>query len=497
MSPCLTDSAIAEFVQGVSTAAEALAVEAHVARCAQCRALLSQSSSALLPPDAPPRSRRRVGRAGIVAVTIGIIGLVGAGAWRRLRPRPAGPAPGSSLALIDGGTGSTGVMLGELLRASLGNAGVRVIAGDTTARAAREFGSSATPGQWQRRLGVTQLVMLATETETASGQVTVALSLWPPASSPLREAGSAADLVTLARRLDARVRTAWQWRAPPPGELPAPTGAALRAYAEGLLAHGRGDEAGALARWTEAARLAPNDALIATALAEALVTLGRPRPAHDLAARALAEAERLPPPWRAQVTTRAQLAARGEPAASDDVAAPELAAATQALRAGDGAAARGAAQAAARAATSSGATTALAASHRLESAAALLLGDVAQARALAADAVARAAALDDGAEEIDALLALGVAQAAGRAGGPAADSAAAEPSFTRALERARALGRLDRVARALEDLAALAARAGRDDEAARWLAALADAADRAGEAAAAAAARRQRAALIR
>src|SRR5205807_2132560 len=84
---------------------------------------------------------------------------------------------------------------------------------------------------------------------------------WPAAPS-LREVGSADDLPALAQRLALRVRAAWRWPAPAGGDARVttallPPGAALRPWAEGLAAHRRGDEAGALARWTEATALAP------------------------------------------------------------------------------------------------------------------------------------------------------------------------------------------------------------------------------------------------
>jgi hypothetical protein len=380
------------------------------------------------------------------------------------------------------------VALGELLRASLGGeSALLVVDGETSARAARELGgapaelTAATAEAWRRRLGVARLIVLATAAE-ADGRIAVTLSPWPPAA-PIRDTGDADDLddlAALAARLDGSVRAAWQLRARATQATRLPSGPALRAYAEGLLAHRHGDDATAAARWTEAQRLAPDQPRVASALAEAWAALGRPRAARAAAARASA----LP---------------RGDgapPLFPDAAAARDLEAARAALARGDGEAARRRARELAEAAAARGATTLLAASLRLESGACLQLGDVAQARQRAADAVARAGTLG-GADEIDALLALGVAQSASGAGGPVADAAAAEGSFMRALALARAQERLDRVARSLGDLAALAARAGRPDAAARWLEELAEAARAAGEPEAEEAARRERETLGR
>src|SRR5947209_7515119 len=70
MTPCLSDGALAEFVQGVSTAAEAQAIEAHVAQCSTCRQLVSHLSE-LLPATADERA---------------------GGSSRRGAPSPGGPA---------------------------------------------------------------------------------------------------------------------------------------------------------------------------------------------------------------------------------------------------------------------------------------------------------------------------------------------------------------------------------------------------------------------
>src|SRR5438270_12498646 len=121
MSPCLTDSAIAEFVQGLSTPAEAHAIEAHVARCANCRQLLSRTSALLLslPGGAPPSLSRSIGAAQspalpaprgrgrliapavTVAVTVAVavaVAVVVAVSLQRGRARTATPAARPSLA---------------------------------------------------------------------------------------------------------------------------------------------------------------------------------------------------------------------------------------------------------------------------------------------------------------------------------------------------------------------------------------------------------------
>jgi tetratricopeptide (TPR) repeat protein len=450
--------------------------------------------------------------------------------------------------VLDADAGWAGVAVGELLRASLGRDGrVLIVDGETSARAARELGvrnqsqmTEPLASAWRRRLGVEQLLLLST-TDAANGEVAVAISSWPAAAAPLREQGSERELVELAGRLDARVRAAWAWPARATGDRSAgvslPSGAALRPYAEGLLLHRQGDEAGALARWMEAVELAPDNPLLLTTLAQAQTALGRPRAARPIAERATKVAATLPPAWRQQIESRARLPARdvegalrggaiddpalaraliaaqrengdlkgaattlalarARPLLSDDEDELELEAARLSLAEGDGEAARRLALKAARAAAARGANTLVAKSRRVESAAWLVSGDVAQARRAAAAAVEAAAKPGvDGDAEVDALLALGVAQSASGASGPGADDTAAENSFTRALARARELGELDRAARSLGDLATLAARAGRHDDAARWLAELADAARKAGELDAEAAARRDRAAL--
>src|SRR5260370_34543116 len=110
MSPCLTDSAIAEFVQGLSTPAEAQAIEAHVAGCSNCRQLLSRTSALLLSlPGGAPRSQsitnalrarpapRRRARALALALALLVLVLavaVAGGVWLgRARQPAAGAQP--------------------------------------------------------------------------------------------------------------------------------------------------------------------------------------------------------------------------------------------------------------------------------------------------------------------------------------------------------------------------------------------------------------------
>ncbi len=534
MSSCLSDSAIAEFIQGVATAEEAQLVEAHVADCPLCRKLVSDLAPVLLaPPSSSPslrmalaaparasRWRRPLALALAASLLLGGYGLYA------LRRSP------SSLAIVERVSGSgDGVTfaLAERLRVTLAGARIRVVPGDVVATAAQDLGAAADERAWRARLGVAHVGFVATETD-ARGQIAATLQL--AGAPPITEAAN--DLDALADRLDARVRA--RLHAPALSDAARqsatrllPSVAAETDYGEGVARARRGDAAGAIAPLTRAAAADAQSLLPTLLLAETQAALGLRQDARQTAARArsilsatrieddafiartlglsspaeavsalqrqwrrspeafevgvqLVDAQRRSGDVAGAAATLAAVraaAAHAPPAAASAIA---LAAARVALAAGDATAARRFADGATATATAIGATSTAVAGRRLASAAALLAGEVAGARAAAADAVTRAhdrVGADD-------WLALGLAQAAG----DAPEFAAAQLSFTHALTVAKAHEQRDRIARSLDDLATLALRQGQRAQAATWLNELVALSQRAGEPGAEAAARR-------
>ncbi len=243
--------------------------------------------------------------AGVASLAL-LLGLGGALLARRAR-EAAGPR---TLAVLspanrskDGNANWIAAVLSELVTSDLaGEAKLRLVPAADVAAALRDLsvgGASLKPEEVARlrtRLSA-DLILGGDYSLAPGGAIDARLALWDPRGREveLAQAGDEAHLIDLGTRLSAQARAVLGLPARPPatGSFPADVEAA-RLYAEGLQLERSQATAKATVPLEKAVSLAPENARIQLALAEAYVFVRREVPARQAASIAFAHKSELP-----------------------------------------------------------------------------------------------------------------------------------------------------------------------------------------------------------